>query len=168
MGDERQRREANRWLRQARHDLEAGRHAAIGGYDALACFLSQQAGEKAVTAFLYGKGAEHVWGHALADLCEDAIAFDPSFDMVKSVAILLDKHYLGARYPSALPGGVPAEAYDSDDSARALAIGADVVAFVAARLEDGPPELEDSPDSLDTDAGSCEPRDLAQSLDVAQ
>ena len=67
---------------------------------------------------------------------EDAIAFDPSFDMVKSVAILLDKHYLGARYPSALPGGVPAEAYDSEDSARALAIAADVVAFVAARLED--------------------------------
>lgn len=136
MADERTRREADRWLRQARHDLDAGRHAASGNFHALACFLSQQAAEKAVTAFLYAKGAEHVWGHALADLCEDAIAFDPSFDMVKSVAILLDKHYLGARYPSALPGGVPAEAYDSEDSTRALAIAADVVAFVTARLED--------------------------------
>ena len=136
MADERTRREADRWLRQARHDLDAGRHAASGDFHALACFLSQQAAEKAVTAFLYAKGAEHVWGHALADLCEDAIAFDPSFDMVKSVAILLDKHYLGARYPSALPGGVPAEAYDSEDSTRALAIAADVVAFVTARLED--------------------------------
>ena len=38
------------------------------------------------------------------------MALDPSFDLVKSVAGLLDKHYLGARYPSALPGGVPAEA----------------------------------------------------------
>jgi HEPN domain-containing protein len=136
MRAEQRQREANRWLRQARHDLDAGRYAAGGDFHALACFLSQQAAEKAVTAFLYGQGAEHVWGHALADLCEDAIAFDPSFDMVKSVAILLDKHYLGARYPSALPGGVPAEAYDSEDSTRALAIAADVVAFVTARLED--------------------------------
>ena len=105
----------------------AGRHA-------LACFLCHQAAEKAVTAYLVARGAEQVWGHALADLCEDALAFDPSFDLLKSVAVLLDKHYLGARYPSALPGGVPAEAYDAYDSSRALEIAQDVQQFVRERL----------------------------------
>ena len=127
-------REAERWLRQARLDLDAGRHAESGGYHALACFMAQQSAEKAVAAFLFAKGAERVWGNALADLCEDAMTFDPAFDMVKSVAILLDKHYLGARYPSALPGGVPGEAYDAVDAERALEIGGEVLRFVSERL----------------------------------
>jgi len=122
------------WLAQARHDLRSAEANAQEGRHALACFLCHQAAEKSVVGFLYSKGAEHVWGHALADLCEDAQAFDPSFDLVKSVAVLLDKHYLGARYPSSLPGGVPAEAYDSSDSERALETAADVLKAVEQRL----------------------------------
>ncbi len=127
-------READRWLRQARHDLGDGEYAAAGGRHALACFLAHQAAEKAVAAFLFGVGAERVWGHALADLCEDAMAFDATFDVLKSEAMLLDKHYLGARYPSGLPGGIPAEAYDARDSEVALHIARETLVFVAARL----------------------------------
>ena len=125
---------ASRWLRQAEHDLADAAFVAGGGRHALACFLCHQTAEKAVTAYLLARGAEHVWGHALADLCEDAMALDPSFDLIKSVAGLLDKHYLGARYPSTLPGGVPAEAFDAHDSARALEIARDVLQFVHQRL----------------------------------
>lgn len=121
------------WMAQARHDMDAAEANAAQGRHALACFLSHQAAEKAVTGFLYSRGAEQVWGHALADLCEDALAFDPSFDLIKSVAMLLDKHYLGARYPSALPGGVPAEAHDGTDSARAVEIAREVLKAVAER-----------------------------------
>ena len=122
------------WLAQARHDFAAAEANAAAGRHALACFLCHQAAEKAVTGFLLSRGAEAVWGHALADLCEDAMAFDQSFDLVKSTAALLDKHYLGARYPSSLPGGVPAEAYDGVDSERALEIAGDVLAAVEQRL----------------------------------
>lgn len=132
---ERHRREAGRWTRQAAYDLADGRYAAEGSRHALASFLSHQAAEKAVVGYLYARGAEQVWGHALSDLCEDAMALDPSFDLVKSNAALLDKHYLGARYPSTLPGGVPAEAYDQHDSARALATAEEVLRFVSDRLE---------------------------------
>jgi HEPN domain-containing protein len=132
---EQQRREADRWTRQAAHDLADGRYAGEGGRHALACFLSHQAAEKSVVGYLHARGAELVWGHALSDLCEDAMPFDASFDLVKSNAALLDKHFLGARYPSALPGGVPAEAYDEHDSARALAIAEEVLGFVTDRLE---------------------------------
>ena len=127
-------RDAARWLRQATVDLADAGFVAGTGRHALACFLCHQAAEKAVTAYLLVRGAEQVWGHALADLCEDAMALDPSFDFIKSVAGLLDKHYLGARYPSTLPGGVPAEAYERHDSDRALEIAQDVLRFVEEKL----------------------------------
>lgn len=126
------------WIAQARHDLHAAEANAADGRHALACFLSHQAAEKAVTSFLYARGAEQVWGHSLADLCEDAVAFDPSFDLIKSVAMLLDKHFLGARYPSALPAGVPAETYDAVDSERALEIAREVMRAVSERTGDIP------------------------------
>jgi HEPN domain-containing protein len=122
------------WLRQSRYDLDDARLVAQAGRHALACFLCHQAAEKAVTAYLLARGAERVWGHALADLCEDALALDPSFDLIKTVAVLLDKHFLGARYPTALPGGVPAEAYEAADWERALEVAEDVRRFVDERL----------------------------------
>jgi len=125
---------ARPWLAQSVHDLDDGEFSAAGGRHALACFLAHQVAEKAVTAFLYASGAEHVWGHALADLCEDAMTFDATFDVLKSEAMLLDKYFLGARYPSTLPGGVPAEAYDAFDSKRALMTARDTLEFVTERV----------------------------------
>lgn len=132
--DDPARRRAAPWLRQAEHDLNDARMVAVAGRYALACFLCHQAAEKALTAYLLARGAEQVWGHALADLCEDAMAFDASFDLVKTVAVLLDRHYLGARYPTTLPGGVPAEAYEQLDANRALAIAQDVLRETQAKL----------------------------------
>jgi HEPN domain-containing protein len=127
-------RRATPWLRQAEHDLIDAQMVAAAGRHALACFLCHQAAEKALTAYLLARGAEQIWGHALADLCEDAMAFDASFDLVKSVAVLLDRHYLGARYPTTLPGGVPAEAYEQLDASRALEIAQDVLRETQAKL----------------------------------
>ncbi len=121
------------------YDLADAELVAGAGRHALACFLCHQVGEKSVAAFLLARGAEQVWGHALADLCEDAMALDPSFDLVKSLGGLLDKHYLGARYPSALPGGVPAEAFDAEDAGRALEIAREVLGFGRERLADPSP-----------------------------
>lgn len=128
------RSQSERWLQQGKHDLDAARHAASGDFHALACFLCQQSAEKAVAGYLFARGADHIWGHALADLCEDAIQLDKSFDVIKSVAMLLDKHYRTTRYPSGLPGGVPHLAYDQTDSGRAIEIAQDVLEFVETRL----------------------------------
>ena len=133
MADTRQRL-VRAWLRQSEHDLADARMVADAGRHALACFLCHQAAEKSVTAYLLARGAERVWGHALADLCEDALALDPSFDLIKTVAVLLDKHHLGARYPTTLPGGVPADVYEATDAARALEVAGDVRRFVDERL----------------------------------
>jgi len=57
--------EAARWLEQARRDLDDAEFAASGSRWNLACFLAQQAAEKALKAYLYACGAEAVWGTPL-------------------------------------------------------------------------------------------------------
>tara|TARA_Y100000588_G_scaffold394500_1_gene515306 strand:+ start:3657 stop:4040 length:384 start_codon:yes stop_codon:yes gene_type:complete len=118
------------WLAQSIADLEAARANFDQGRHALACFLCHESAVKIIKSFLYKQGAEMVWGQHLSDLCEDAMAFDPSFDFVKSVASLLDKHALATRNPDAVAGAIPFEIYDSSDSEHALEIATEVLETV--------------------------------------
>ena len=49
--------EATRWWQQAVYDLQAMRWNIQGGFYSTACFLAQQAGEKALKSLLYSLGA---------------------------------------------------------------------------------------------------------------
>jgi HEPN domain-containing protein len=126
--------EGARWLRQAEQDIKDAEFNRAGERYNVACFLCQQAAEKAVKAYLYHRGAEDVWGHSLTDLCEDAKLFEMFFDTVKSEARQLDKYYEITRYPGYLPGGISSEAFDDIDAERALFLGNIVVDFVKERL----------------------------------
>ncbi len=126
--------EGARWIRQAEQDLEDARFLQEGKRHNLACFMGQQAGEKAVKAYLYHQGAEDVWGHSLADLCEDAKLLNMMFDVIKSMAILLDKYHDLTRYPHLLPGGIPSEAYDAEDGERAVYLAQEVISFVKVQM----------------------------------
>jgi HEPN domain-containing protein len=134
------RSEGERWLLQAERDMNDAHFAMDGGRYNLACFLAQQAGEKAMKGYLYYRGAEAVWGHALADLCEDAKAFEMLFDTIKSRAIYLDKYYNLTRYPNYLPGGIPGDAFDDLEAGRALELADDVIDFVKERLAEAKAE----------------------------
>lgn len=114
------RAEGRRWLDQALRDLDDARFTAGGGRHNLACFLCQQAAEKALKGFLYLKGEENVLGHSVGDLCRRAGAFAPGFETLRSDAAKLDLFYIPTRYPNGLPGGLPAEAFDAGDAQRAL------------------------------------------------
>ena len=126
--------EGARWLRQAKQDLDDAGFLREGSRFNLACFLGQQAAEKAVKAYLYHRGAEDVWGHSLIDLCEDAKLFEMFFDTVKDSARQLDKYYEITRYPSYLPSGIPSEAFDKIDADRAIELAQLVVDFVGERV----------------------------------
>ena len=126
--------EGARWLRQAEQDLRDAAYNQEGERFNLACFLCQQAAEKAVKAYLYHRGAEDVWGHSLIDLCEDAKIFELFFDTIKSDARQLDKYYSITRYPEFLPSGIPSEAFDRVDADRAIELSQAVVEFVRERL----------------------------------
>ena len=124
------------WLAQSIADLEAARANFDQGRHALACFLCHESAVKIIKSFLYKQGAEMVWGQHLSDLCEDAMAFDPSFDFVKSVASLLDKHALATRNPDAVAGAIPFEIYDSSDSEHALEIATEVLETVQSKISE--------------------------------
>lgn len=126
--------EAARWFRQSELDLEDARFASAGERHHLACFLSQQAAEKALKAFLYASGAEAVWKHSVADLCRDASEFDRDFRSLTREAAPLDKYYIPTRYPNGLPGGIPSEAFSLDDANMAIAMSAKVIDFVREKL----------------------------------
>ncbi len=126
--------EGARWFRQAERDLEDAVYNREGERYNLACFLCQQAAEKAVKAYLYRRGAEDVWGNSLLDLCEDAKIFEMFFDTIKAEARQLDKYYDITRYPAYLPSGIPAEAFDDDDAERAIELAGIVVRFVGERV----------------------------------
>jgi HEPN domain-containing protein len=100
----------------------------------LVCFLAQQAAEKALKGFLYFRGADIVWGHSIAELCVDASGFDYDFANLKKQAGALDKFYIPTRYPNGLPGGIPADAFISDDAQSALRIAHLVIDLVASKL----------------------------------
>ena len=127
--------EGARWLRQAVQDLADAEFTREGDRFNLSCFLGQQAAEKAIKAFLYHRGAEDVWGHSLADLCEDAKIFEMFFDTIKSDARQLDKYYAITRCPEFLPNGIPSEAFDRVDADRAIELSQIVVEFVRERLD---------------------------------
>ena len=86
--------QARRWLEQAKRDLEDARFNREGGRFALACFLAQQSAEKALKAFIYSAEADLVWGHSVANLCDDAARYDSEFSTLKPTLSPLDKYYV--------------------------------------------------------------------------
>ena len=126
--------EGARWLRQAEQDLDAARYLKEGGRHNLACFMGQQAAEKAIKAYLYHKRVEDVWGHSLLDLCEDAKLFDMMFDTMKSEARQLDKYHYITRYPEFLPSGTSFDAFNEIDSERSIELSTQVVEFTKERI----------------------------------
>jgi HEPN domain-containing protein len=129
--------EADRWLEQARRDLDDACYAAAGSRWNLTCFLAQQAAEKALKAYLYSRGAEAVWGHSVAELCQDAAEHDTDFEAARAEAAALDQYYIPTRYPDGLPGGIPADAYTKDDAERALARSRAVIDLVTRKSSGG-------------------------------
>jgi HEPN domain-containing protein len=126
--------EGMRWLLQARQDLDDADYNLKGKRYHLACFLSQQAGEKALKAFLYAEGEEIVLGHSVARLLKSATGYDIGLKTVKDTAGL-DKYYIPTRYPNGLPGGVPYEAYDKEDASRAIGLASKLLNYIGSILE---------------------------------
>lgn len=127
--------EGQRWLRQAQEDLRWARRLQEEGAFYLACFLAQQAAEKALKAFLYAQGEEVVLGHSVRRLAEEASARHPDFADSAARWGILDTYYIPTRYPNSLPNGIPAEVYTARIAEEAVALAEEVAATVAALLQ---------------------------------
>lgn len=126
--------EAKRWFLQAQRDLDDARYSAVGSRFNLACFLAQQSAEKALKALLYSAGAEAVWGHSVAELCQDIIAIHPDLAPLAAIGGPLDKYYIPTRYPNGLPGGIPSDAFVSADAQMAISMAEQVLDTVSSKL----------------------------------
>lgn len=114
------RAEAERWLTQARSDLDFARLGLREGFFAQACFQCQQAAEKALKAIHYLGGARFVPGHSLVELLAPILDRHPGLAALVPGARHLDQLYIPTRYPNGLPGGVPAEVFSSDQATAAI------------------------------------------------
>jgi HEPN domain-containing protein len=118
------------WFAQAERDLAHASHDAREGAHEWACFVSQQAAEKAVKALHLRLGQE-AWGHMISQLLEQ-LPVDTG-DLVEKGRVL-DNYYVATRYANGHPDGAPFEHYGPLQSASAIAHASDIVAFVRARL----------------------------------
>ncbi len=125
--------EARRWLRQGQNDLAIVRMSLREGFFSHACFMSQQAAEKGLKALAFLKGERYVVGHSVRDLLERVAGDYPVLLPFRGQAARLDQYYVPTRYPDALPGGVPFEAYGRDQADEA-ASAATAIIEAAARL----------------------------------
>lgn len=114
------RAEADRWRRQAVNDLAFARVALRERFYAQACFIAQQASEKAVKAIAYGLGERTVLGHSLVTLISRYAELVPDLDDLRELAGILDQYYVPTRYPNGLAGGVPFEAFGESQAADAV------------------------------------------------
>jgi len=126
--------EADRWLQQARHDLEVARWNAKGKFWSDTCFMSQQAAEKALKAFCYAQGERDVIGHALLVLVRRCAKYDASFRQLEAECKKLDKYYIISRYPNGLPGLIPAEYFDEGEANTAIQQGDSIIKHVEQKL----------------------------------
>lgn len=136
------RRNAARWLRQARYDIEQAERLLHQEVYPYAAFLAEQAAQKALKAFLIAQGRRYVMIHSVAELARQAGAYDAAFTELIDSGRRLDRHYLTSRYPDALPEpAIPAEAYVREDAVEALAAGRAIVDAVSSRFETGGSDL---------------------------
>lgn len=118
------------WFRQAELDLAAARDNAGMAHYEWACFLAQQAAEKAVKAAHETEGTE-AWGHSVAALLD---GLDAVPDHIMEAAKGLDKHYIPARYPNSHPQGAPGDLYTEREAEQALTDAATVIEHARRRL----------------------------------
>ena len=121
------------WLRQAENDLAAARVTASGNFHAQACYLAGQAAEKALKALLVATGLTPPYSHALDRLVEMLSSQGLATDAFEGLRLkALTRMNSEARYP--LGDEAPADLFDADDSAQALACASKVVEIAAAHL----------------------------------
>ena len=118
----RRKSEAKRWFQQASYDLKAVRWNIQGGFYDTACFLAQQAGEKALKSILYYQGARRtaLLTHSLLEMTQEAVKKLSSVGSLFGEARELDLHYIPSRYPNGLPSGYPHQFYGEETAQQAL------------------------------------------------
>jgi HEPN domain-containing protein len=114
--------EARRWFQQAYYDLKATRWNIEGGFYDTACFIAQQAAEKALKSILYFTGSRRkaLMTHSTVEMVREAGKKINSLVELINEARELDLHYIPSRYPNGIPSGYPHQFYGRKNADQAL------------------------------------------------
>ncbi len=127
--------EAKRWLSEAAWDLETARILHDARRYNSSAFLCQQGAEKAAKALLYSIG-EAPFGQSVRALLQRfGEASKAAIPELVSYGAELDRHYVPARYPNAIPSGTPHENYDQAVSQRTQGFAEKIVEYAKRRIE---------------------------------
>jgi HEPN domain-containing protein len=126
--------EGLRWLEQSQADLHGARVLFENKIYHLVCFISQQAAEKAIKAFLYAQGERMVTGHSVTALTTWAEQFDTGFSALRDEVAILDGYYIPTRYPNGIPDSIPAKVYTKTPAEEALHLAGKAIEFVRRRI----------------------------------
>lgn len=122
--------EAHRWLDQARADLEAAR-ANRATHPHVACFLAQQAAEKAMKGAQLARAGAVARTHSLSRLEKILQDIGVVLQGVRSRALRdLERLHGEARYPDALPDDIPARYFREQDAVEAISVASSVLSAV--------------------------------------
>jgi len=115
--------EARRWFQQAYYDLKAAHWNIEGEFYDTACFLAQQAAEKALKSILYFTGSRRkaLMTHSTVEMVREAGKKLHSLNELIYEARELDLHYIPSRYPNGIPSGYPHQFYGRKNADQALA-----------------------------------------------
>jgi len=116
------------WINQARFDLKAAEdNYKLENFE-WTCFISQQAGEKALKAVYQFLGGE-AWGHSVEKLL---IGLSDSLDITPELtyhAKRLDRLYIISRYPDGLSYGTPHEHFTKEDAQASISSAGAILRF---------------------------------------
>lgn len=126
--------EASRWLKQAEKDLKtAGDMIEKENYN-WACFICQQAAEKALKSVYISRAESSEPVHSLFYLlrgdAKRGLKGIPELQNMTKEAQELDKVYIPTRYPNGIPTGIPSEFYTQKDGEKCLRMARKIVGAV--------------------------------------
>lgn len=128
--------ECLRWLDQARHNLEVAEHNLKANFYSDACFLSEQAAQMALKAFIIFHKKRFIWEHSIQKLAEISGHYDSDFVKFVNYGKILDRYYILTRYPNALPSpAIPYKTYTEKDAKEALNLAKEIINLVNRKLE---------------------------------
>ncbi len=123
--------EAQRWLRQAEHDLKVAERHVEERFFSDACFMAEQTSQKGLKAYLFFTGERFVFSHSVTKLAFDCAKKDRRFEAIVDSGRILDKYYIPTRYPDALAlPSAPFEVYTESEAEEALKYAREILDLV--------------------------------------